>query len=43
MSFEMPSGNLWFANSGMIKLCAWQSHQFLTASKINLTPVFFIL
>lgn len=43
MSFEMQSGNLWFANSGMRKLCAWQSHQFLTVSKISLTPVFLIL
>lgn len=41
--FEMQSKNLGFAKSGMRNLCAWQSHQFLTASKINLTPVFFIL
>lgn len=43
MSFEMQSKNLGFAKSGVRNLCAWQSHQFLTASKINLTSVFFIL
>lgn len=43
MSFEMQSKNLGFANSGMRNLCAWQSHQFLTTTQINLTPGFFIL
>lgn len=43
MSFEMQSGNLWFADSERRKLCALQGHQSLIASKINLTPVFFIL
>lgn len=43
MSFEMRSGNLWFADSERRKLCARQGHQSLIASKISLTPVFFIL
>ena len=38
MSFEMQS-----KHPGMRNLGSWQSPQFLTASKINLTPVCFIL